>query len=231
MRGFGGYEDPGSTLCQWTRTIATLTGFVYVAIVIPAPDRRLGVSGSCRTDLALDRLSRCFTSGDLRWAVRWSSGSSRGTQYSSIRYADRFTGAGIEPSIGSRADSHDNLIAEAITGFARRIDFPVRGVSMTSSSPRMGSPVPHERPPRAIRRYTIAGVRGELPSREKVAANDGPERHRSPENSGWFSPTSHRCSDWLRASQSPMVEVCRAARSHRASRSRNSSEATCVRGN
>ncbi len=42
--------------------------------------------------------------------------SDRGSQYISIRYTERLTAAGIEPSIGSKGDSNDNALAEIING-------------------------------------------------------------------------------------------------------------------
>ena len=33
-----------------------------------------------------------------------------------MRYTDRLTDAGIEPSVGSRGDSYDNALAESIIG-------------------------------------------------------------------------------------------------------------------
>ncbi len=42
--------------------------------------------------------------------------SDRGSQYVSIRYSERLTEAGIEPSVGSRGDSYDNALAETING-------------------------------------------------------------------------------------------------------------------
>ena len=38
------------------------------------------------------------------------------TQYLSMRYTDRLTGAGIAPSVGSRGDSYDNALAESVIG-------------------------------------------------------------------------------------------------------------------
>ena len=35
--------------------------------------------------------------------------SDRGAQYLSMRYTDRLADAGIEPSVGSRGDSYDNV--------------------------------------------------------------------------------------------------------------------------
>lgn len=40
----------------------------------------------------------------------------RGSQYVSTRYTERPAEAGIEPSVGSRGDSYDNALAEAING-------------------------------------------------------------------------------------------------------------------
>ena len=37
-------------------------------------------------------------------------------QYVSLRYSERLTEAGIEPSVGSRGDSYDNALAETING-------------------------------------------------------------------------------------------------------------------
>lgn len=42
--------------------------------------------------------------------------SDRGSQYLSIRYTERLAEAGIEPSVGSVADSYDDALAESING-------------------------------------------------------------------------------------------------------------------
>ena len=42
--------------------------------------------------------------------------SDRGFQYVSIRYTERLTEAGVEPSVGSVGDSYDNALAETING-------------------------------------------------------------------------------------------------------------------
>ncbi|KKN49625.1 hypothetical protein LCGC14_0640870 [marine sediment metagenome] len=39
-----------------------------------------------------------------------------GGQYLSIRYTERLSEAGIEPSVGSVGDSYDNALAETING-------------------------------------------------------------------------------------------------------------------
>jgi putative transposase len=42
--------------------------------------------------------------------------SDRGSQYVSIRYAERLAEARIEPSVGIRGDSYDNALAETTKG-------------------------------------------------------------------------------------------------------------------
>ena len=42
--------------------------------------------------------------------------SDRGVQYVSIKYTERLTEAGIEPSVGSVGNSYDNALAETING-------------------------------------------------------------------------------------------------------------------
>ena len=99
--------------------VATWAGFVYVAFVIDVFARRIvgwRVSSSLRADFVLDALeqaiyARCDdTVGDL------VHHSDRGSQYLSMRYAERLADAGIEPSVGSRGDSYDNALAESVIG-------------------------------------------------------------------------------------------------------------------
>lgn len=49
--------------------------------------------------------------------------SDRGSQYVSIRYTERLTEAGIEPSVGSPGDRYDNALAETIP--ASQLQFTV----------------------------------------------------------------------------------------------------------
>jgi transposase InsO family protein len=97
--------------------VATWQGFVYVAFVIDVFSRMIvgwRASRSLRTDLALDALEQAL------WARPASGGlvhhSDRGVQYLSIRYTERLTEAGIEPSVGSVGDSYDNALAESVIG-------------------------------------------------------------------------------------------------------------------
>ena len=97
--------------------VATWRGFVYVAFVIDAFSRRIvgwRASTSLRSDLALDALEQALydreTDRDL------IHHSDRGVQYLAIRYTERLSEAGIEPSVGSRGDSYDNALAETVIG-------------------------------------------------------------------------------------------------------------------
>ena len=53
-------------------------------------------------------------------------------QYLSIRYTERLSESGIEPSVGSRGDSYDNALAESVIGLYKteviRKDGPWKGV-------------------------------------------------------------------------------------------------------
>ncbi len=99
--------------------VATWRGFVYVAFVIDVFARRIvgwRVSASLATDFVLDALEQAIydrRGADVTDLVHHSD---RGTQYLSMRYTDRLTDAGIEPSVGSRGDSYDNALAESIIG-------------------------------------------------------------------------------------------------------------------
>jgi putative transposase len=99
--------------------VATWRGFVYVAFVIDIFARRIvgwRVSSSLRTDFVLDALDQAIyerCSEDLGDLIHHSD---RGSQYLAMRYTDRLTDAGIDPSVGSRGDAYDNALAESVIG-------------------------------------------------------------------------------------------------------------------
>ena len=67
-----------------------------------------------RTELVLDALeqaiwSRCPPTGVIHH-------SDHGSQYLSIRYSERLTEIGVNPSTGTVGDSYDNALAETIIG-------------------------------------------------------------------------------------------------------------------
>src|SRR5436190_7364292 len=99
--------------------VATWRGFVYVAFVIDVFARRIvgwRVSSSLATDFVLDALEQAIYERRGAGVTDLVHHSDRGTQYLSMRYTDRLTEAGIEPSVGSRGDSYDNALAESIIG-------------------------------------------------------------------------------------------------------------------
>jgi transposase InsO family protein len=99
--------------------VATWRGFAYVAFVIDVFARRIvgwRVSSSLATDFVLDALEQAIYDRRGTGVDELVHHSDRGTQYLSMRYTDRLTEAGIEPSVGSRGDSYDNALAESIIG-------------------------------------------------------------------------------------------------------------------
>jgi transposase InsO family protein len=97
--------------------VATWAGFVYVAFVIDVFARRIigwRVARSMGAELVLDALEQALWSrSGIHGVVHHSD---RGSQYLSIRYTERLTDAGAQPSVGSRGDSYDNALAETIIG-------------------------------------------------------------------------------------------------------------------
>jgi transposase InsO family protein len=99
--------------------VSTWTGFVYVAFVIDVYARRIvgwRTSRTAHASFVLDALEQALH--DRRPAHRGGlvHHSDRGSQYLSIRYTERLSEAGIEPSVGSVGDSYDNALAETING-------------------------------------------------------------------------------------------------------------------
>ena len=99
--------------------VSTWAGFVYVAFVIDVFSRFIvgwRVSNSLHVDLALDALEMAIwrrQRQNLRGLIHHSD---RGVQYLSIRYTERLEDAGAVCSVGSRGDSYDNALAEAVNG-------------------------------------------------------------------------------------------------------------------
>ena len=99
--------------------VPTWVGFVYVAFVLDLFSRRIvgwRVSGSLRTDLALDALEQGIWTRQRegRSLAGLIHHSDRGVQYLAIRYTERLEELGIVASVGSKGDSYDNAAAEAL---------------------------------------------------------------------------------------------------------------------
>ncbi|MCH6471814.1 IS3 family transposase [Sinomonas terrae] len=99
--------------------VRTFAGWVYAAFVLDVFARRIvgwQVSTSLYTELALDALqmgiwARTRDGADLAGLVHHSD---RGVQYRAIRYTERLAEADGVASVGSRGDSYDNAMAEAL---------------------------------------------------------------------------------------------------------------------
>ena len=98
--------------------VSTWQGFAYVAFIIDVYSRFIvgwRVSRNMRTDFVLDALEQALHARQPA-PHRLIHHSDRGSQYLSIRYGERLSEAGIEPSVGSVGDSYDNALAETING-------------------------------------------------------------------------------------------------------------------
>jgi putative transposase len=73
------------------------------------------VATSLRAELALDALEMAIWArrGGLEGLVHHSD---RGSQYLAIRYTERLAAEGAVASVGSKGDSYDNALAEAVNG-------------------------------------------------------------------------------------------------------------------
>ncbi|MDN5804560.1 MAG: IS3 family transposase [Microlunatus sp.] len=99
--------------------VRTHAGWAYVAFVLDVFSRMIvgwQVSTSLRTDLALDALdmglwARQRAGQDVTGLIHHSD---RGVQYRAIRYTERLAEAEAVGSVGSKGDSYDNAMAEAL---------------------------------------------------------------------------------------------------------------------
>ena len=99
--------------------VATWAGFVYVAFVIDAFARRIvgwRVSRSMQAEFVLDALEQAIHDRCPAETDDLVHHSDRGSQYVSIKYTERLTEVGIDPSVGSVGDSYDNALAETVIG-------------------------------------------------------------------------------------------------------------------
>jgi putative transposase len=116
--------------------VPTWAGFCYTAFIIDTYSRAIvgwRVATTLRTSLALDALEMAI------WA-RHDAGlhdlvhhSDRGVQYLSVRYTQRLQDEGAVTSVGSRGDSYDNALAEAVNGLYKAELIGPRGPWRTAS--------------------------------------------------------------------------------------------------
>jgi putative transposase len=102
--------------------VSTMAGWVYVAFVIDAYARRIlgwKASTSMTTDLVLAAIDQAIFTRK-RDGVKSLAGlihhNDAGSRYTSVRFTDRLIAEGINPSIGTVGDAHDNSLAESING-------------------------------------------------------------------------------------------------------------------
>ena len=99
--------------------VATWAGFAYVALVIDAYSRAIvgwRVATSLRASLALDALEMAVWARQHEGLDGLVHHSDRGVQYLAIRYTQRLAEEGAVASVGSKGDSYDNALAEAVNG-------------------------------------------------------------------------------------------------------------------
>ncbi|BCM86753.1 hypothetical protein mvi_52140 [Methylobacterium indicum] len=99
--------------------MVTWSGFVYVAFVIDVSARRIvgwRASRRAHAGFVLDALGQALHERRPTQGSGLVHHPDRGSQYLALRYTERLAGAGIEPSVGSVGDSHDNALAETING-------------------------------------------------------------------------------------------------------------------
>lgn len=99
--------------------VSTWSGFVYVAFIVDVFSRFIvgwRASRSLHADLALDALDMAIWNRRRKDLTGLVHHSDRGVQYTAIRYTDRLEEIGAMRSVGSRGDSYDNAMAEAVNG-------------------------------------------------------------------------------------------------------------------
>ncbi len=100
-------------------SVSTWQGLVDVAFIMDVFARYLvgwRVSRSMHTDCVLEALEQALYARQPEGDDTLIHHSDRGSQYVSIRYSERLTEAGIEPSVGSTGDRYDKALAETING-------------------------------------------------------------------------------------------------------------------
>jgi putative transposase len=88
------------------------------------------VSSSIKTELVLDAFEQALHARSDK--DRLVHHSDRGTQYLSLRYSERLAECGIQASVGTTGDSHDNALAESIIGLYKTEVIRRRGPWETS---------------------------------------------------------------------------------------------------
>jgi len=116
--------------------VATWAGFCYTAFIIDAYSRAIvgwRVATSLRASLALDALEMAIWGRQDAGLDDLVHHSDRGVQYLSVRYTQRLADEGAVTSVGSRGDSYDNALAEAVNALYKAELIGPRGPWRTAS--------------------------------------------------------------------------------------------------
>jgi len=93
--------------------IPTVTGFLYLAVVLDAWSRRIvgwAMANHLRAELVLDALEMAVGQRRPRDVIHHSD---QGSQYTSLAFGKRCKEAGVRPSMGSVGDAYDNAMCES----------------------------------------------------------------------------------------------------------------------
>jgi putative transposase len=93
--------------------VPTLTGFLFVAIVLDVFSRRVvgwAMANHLRTELVLDALDMAIHQRTPKNVIHHSD---QGCQYTSIAFGNRCKEANVRPSMGSVGDCYDNAMCES----------------------------------------------------------------------------------------------------------------------
>jgi putative transposase len=93
--------------------IATVAGFLYLAVVLDAWSRRVigwAMETHLRTELVLAVLDMAVAQRRPRDVIHHSD---QGCQYTSVAFGARCREAGVRPSMGSVGDAYDNALCES----------------------------------------------------------------------------------------------------------------------
>jgi putative transposase len=93
--------------------VPTLTGFLYLAVVLDTYSRRVvgwSMANHLRTELVLDALEMALGQRRPTDVIHHSD---QGSQYTSLAFGGRCREAGIRPSVGSVGDAYDNAMCES----------------------------------------------------------------------------------------------------------------------
>jgi putative transposase len=97
--------------------VSTWSGFAYVAFVVDAYARRIlgwRVGTTMTTAMVLDAIEHAIWTRQQEGAIDLKDvvhHTDRGSQYTSIRFAERLAEAGIRPSVGAVGSSYDKGLA------------------------------------------------------------------------------------------------------------------------